>query len=205
MAGQCIEAQITANMQQRGVTMSRFSRKFCHNEESVRRLSQVQYLSFQKKYILLQILLGIGFVSASVFMALDRVAGVLCCLFGCWLLISWRQIPNFRARKLLKSCDGNFPHTLFCFEEDRVRVVNNQGKTSLSYTQIIRLTTDNAYDYLFLNSYGAYMLAREEGKKEEAFQTFLSQKTGLEWLPVKSAFMISVKQLVRERKNTRRE
>ena len=83
-------------------------------------------------------------------------------------------------------------------------VVNNQGETSIPYARIIRLTTDNAYDYLFLNSYGAYMLAREEGKKEEAFRTFLSQKTGLEWLPVKSAFMISVKQLVRERKNTRR-
>lgn len=205
MAGVYTAIEITAHMRQEGNIMSRFSRKFCHDEESVRRLSQVQYLSFQKRYILIQLLLGAGFVSASVFGTLERTAGVLCCLFGCWLLISWRQIPNFRARKLLKSCGGDFPQTVFHFEDEGVMAVNNQGTTRLSYDKIIRLTTDNTYDYLFLSSYGAYMLPQEEGKKEEAFQIFLSQKTGLEWLPVKNAFMISVRQLIRERKNTRRK
>ncbi len=67
--------------------MSRFSRKFCHNEESVRRLSQVQYLSFQKRYILLQLLMGAGFVFASVFGSMDRVAGgcAVCWGAGCSL------------------------------------------------------------------------------------------------------------------------
>lgn len=185
--------------------MSQFSRNFCHNEESVRRLSQVQYLSFQKRYILLQLLLGTAFVSTSVFGAIDKVAGVLCCLFGCWLLISWRQIPNFRARKLLKSCDGNFPPTTFHFEEKGMIVVNNQGERVLSYDRIIRLAADDAYDYLFLSAYGAYMLPQEEGKREEMFQNYLTEKTGLEWLPVKSAFMISMRQLRREWRNTRRK
>ncbi len=184
--------------------MSGFSREFCHNEESVRRLSQVQYISFQKRYILLQLLMGAGFISAAVFGMLDRTAGGMCCLFGCWLLISWRQIPNFRARKLLKSSGGSFPATTFRFGEKEVTVANEQGETVVAYEQIIRLVTDNAYDYLFVSTCGAYMLPWEEGKKEETFQNFLSQKTGLAWLPVKNVFMISVKQLMWEWKNTRR-
>ncbi len=49
------------------------------------------------------------------------------------------------------------------------------------------------------------MLPHEEGKKEEMFRNFLAQKTGLEWLPVKSAFMISMRQLRGEWKNTRKK
>lgn len=84
-------------------------------------------------------------------------------------------------------------------------VVNVQGERVLSYDRIIRLAADDAYDYLFLSAYGAYMLPHEEGKKEEMFRKFLAQKTGLEWLPVKSAFMISMRQLRREWKNTRKK
>ncbi|MBD5394974.1 MAG: YcxB family protein [Lachnospiraceae bacterium] len=204
MAGQRTIVEIAVDIRLRGDIMSRFSREFCHNEESLRRLSQVQYLSFHKRYILLQLFLGVLFVSASISGTMDRVAGVLCCLFGCWLLISWRQIPNFRARKLLKSCGGSFPRTTFCFGEGGVTIENDQGKTNLSYDRIIRLAADNDYDYLFVSTYGAYMLPREEGKKEETFQSFLSRKAHLEWLPVKSVFMISIRQLVKERKNTRK-
>lgn len=204
MGRQVTIAETAVNIRWKGGVMSRFLREFCHNEESVRRLSQVQYLSFHKRYILLQLLMGAGFVSASVFGMMERVTGVFCCLFGCWLLISWKQIPDFRARKLLKSCGGKFPCTTFQFGEEGVTVVNDQGKTVLPYDRIIRLAADNDYDYLFVSTYGAYMMLREEGKREEAFQNFLSRKAGLEWLPVKSVFMISVRQLRKERKNTRR-
>ena len=57
--------------------MPRFTREFCHNTESVQRLSQVQYLSFQKKYIFLQLLLGAGFVLAALSGRLDGDAGVM--------------------------------------------------------------------------------------------------------------------------------
>ncbi len=183
--------------------MPRFTREFCHNTESVQRLSQVQYLSFQKKYIFLQLLLGAGFVLAALSGRLDGAAGVMCCLFGCWLLISWRQIPKFRAGKLVKECGGSFWRTAFCFEEKSLRVTNKGGNTALFYDKIVRLSEDGAYDYLFVSKEGAYMLPKEEGAAEEAFQSFLSQKTGLEWLPVKNAFLISFKQLRKERKNTR--
>lgn len=184
--------------------MSRFSREFCHDEESVQRLSQVQYLSFQKRYILLQLFLGVVFVSVAVSGGLDRVAGVLCCLFGCWLLVSWKQIPRFRAGKLLKACEGNFPHTTFLFGEDGLTIANSQGKTRLSYDKIVRLVRDDAYDYLFVSSEGAYMLPQETGPGEEDFLSFLSQRTKLEWLPLKNVFFISIRQLVKERKNTRK-
>ncbi|NBJ94131.1 hypothetical protein D5281_16440 [bacterium 1xD42-62] len=58
------------------------------------------------------------------------------------MLISWRQVPNFRVRKFLKSCHGNFPCTTFCFEEKGMVVVNVQGERVLSYDRIIRLAAD---------------------------------------------------------------
>lgn len=181
-----------------------FQMTFQHSESTIKRLSQVQYLSFQKLFILLQLILGAFFLYAGYALTNDDVVMILFYFFGGWLLVSWKQIPLFRAEKILRQCKGEFPVTHFSFEGKQIRIENEQIKSALEYSKILRLTQDESYHYLFISREGAYMLPRSrERKEDDAFEEFLSKKTGLNWTPVKSIFSLSLKSLHMEHRNTR--
>lgn len=178
---------------------------FQHNEKTLKQLSQVQYLSFQKGFILLQIVLSLFLIYVGYALVTDEVVMILFYFFGGWLLVSWKQIPLFRADKIIRQCSGVFPETQFTFEDKHIRVENDQMESTLEYSKILRLTQDEGYHYLFVSREGAYMLPRfQNSKKDAAFEEFLSKKTGLSWTGVKGLFSISFKSLFAERKNTRK-
>ena len=62
-----------------------FKKKFKHTRESVIALNQVQYLSFNKKAILLQISIGAIMILLGVFTTINIVVNVLLIVFGCAL------------------------------------------------------------------------------------------------------------------------
>lgn len=166
-----------------------FNVKFQHSADTMKRLSVVQYRTFQKGFIVLQVILALFFLYAGYAMATDEVVTLLFYFFGAWLLISWKQIPLFRAEKLLRSCGGQLPETEFVFTDECIRVENDQLQTQVAYSSIIRLTGDDRYDYLFISREGAYMLPRHQNEqKEKVFREFVAGKTGRKWRTVDSFF-----------------
>lgn len=177
----------------------------CHTEETIRILSRVQYLSFRKGYIILQFVLGVAFASAGLFVVQDKTASILCCLFGCWMLVSWNQIPLFRANKIIRECGGQFFKTSYSFDDNGIAIHNEQLDSTLDYRRIIRLVQDESYFYLFISNEGAYMIPRSAITPNEPLQfaQMLESKTGLSFIENRSVFLLSRKSLLAERRNTK--
>lgn len=180
----------------------KYQMEFKHDEQTIRRLSLTQYLSFEKKYVFLQLIVGLAFIACGVSRQEDTAIFTLFALFGCWLLVSWKQIPLFRANKIIRQCGGEYPLTEFVFGAKEIETTNNTGNSTTPYAQIIRLVEDDEYCFLFVNKEGAYMLRKH--RDAEAFKKYMSEKTGLAWIRPRNVFFLSFRQLKAERKNTKR-
>ncbi len=179
-----------------------YSMEFRHDEKSIKRLSIVQYLSFRKYLIVIQMIFGVGFTFTGLFIIKDTVATMLFLLFGCWLLISWKQLPLHGADKILAGLDGKYPLTKYRFTEDCIVLDINGIGSSLEYSAILRLSEDDRFDYLFISTEGAYMIRKQSDASEEAtFKAFLSEKTGRRWCVVKGVFTVTMRQLLAEQRN----
>ena len=94
-----------------------FESVFQHTGKSVRRLSLVQYLLFEKRFIFLQMCIGLVFIYCGFALIGDKVIASMCMLFGCWLTISWKQIAYHKAdtiisharKELDEGADASFP------------------------------------------------------------------------------------------------
>lgn len=179
----------------------RYQMEFKHDAQTIRRLSQTQYLSFEKRYIVLQMIIGLAFLAFAVLHQDDTALFTLFALFGCWLLISWKQIPLFRANKIVRQCGGIFPTTVYSFGSKGIRVSNEDSSTTVPYTELIRLVEDDEYVFLFVHKEGAYMLKKPD--HASAFLNDLTERTGLKWIRPKSLFSLSFKQLRAEKINTK--
>lgn len=180
----------------------KYQMEFKHDAQTIRRLSQTQYLSFEKKYIFLQLIIGLAFLAFAVLHQDDTALFTLFALFGCWLMISWKQIPLFRANKIVRQCGGAFPTTVYSFGTNGIKTSNDDSSATVPYAEIIRLVEDDEYVFLFINKEGAYMLRKPNNAS--AFQKYLTEKTGLEWIRPRNVFFLSLKQLEAERKNTKK-
>jgi hypothetical protein len=170
---------------------------FQHTTETIKKLSSVQYLSFRKLYIAIQVVIG----AASVYfgaMSSDPVTQVLFMFFGCWLIISWKQIPDFRASKIINQANGELPKCAFAFSSEGFSVKTGNRERNREYPEIIRIVSDGTYCYLFIDKERGYMVP-----SSEEFKTFICEKTSLQIIPVKSIFFVSFRQILKERKNTK--
>lgn len=179
--------------------------KFQHTQETLRRLSQTQYVSFQKGSILIQMLVGMAVIFMGAAWMQDETSAVMMYFFGGWMLLGWKQMPRHRADKILRGCGGTMPETEFFFDGECLRVENADTQSEVEYDKIIRLSYDEEYDYLFVSRVGAYMIPRQEKEqKEKAFREFVAKRVGLEWVPVRGIFSLSVRAIRAERQNTRK-
>jgi len=161
-----------------------FESVFQHTGKSVRRLSLVQYLLFEKRFIFLQMSIGLVFIYCGFALIGDKVIASMCMLFGCWLTISWKQIAYHKADTII-SHGGEIPKTVYHFRKELVTITCGKNEIQLPYGKIIRLAEDEAYDYLFISSKSAYMLKKRE-QDEIAFKEFLSRNTSQTWIHVTS-------------------
>lgn len=110
--------------------------------------------------------------------------------------------PSFRANKIVRQCGGAFPTTVYSFGTKGIKTSNDDSSAMVPYTEIIRLVEDDEYVFLFINKEGAYMLRKPNNSS--AFQKYLTEKTGLEWIKPRNVFFLSLKQLKAERNNTKK-
>lgn len=158
-----------------------------HTEETVRRLSRVQYDTFSAAakiawYLvcIVCLLLGTGLIGE-----LGSTPKILLTAFGAVALMNVGATARARADRVLAAIrqKGEFPRTVLTFREEDILVEERSGRTDpMAYSSILRLVRDDEYWYLFISRTAAYMLPMTglAGRMSCAqFEEFLQKKTGL--------------------------
>lgn len=169
--------------------MDNFTITMEHSEESIRRLSRVQYDTFSALTKVMWYLtcavslaLGVGLIGQ-----LDETPRLLLAAFGAIALMNIGASAKARADKVIAAVKqkGEFPRTTLTFKDDEIGIEERSGKTgSMKYGSILRLIKDDEYWYLFISRTAAYMLPITglNGQVSPArFEALLQKKTGLEF------------------------
>lgn len=136
----------------------RYTAEMQHTEESIRRLSKIQYHTFRPGVRLLWIAAGIGSIFGAVYSGADQLLFYLLMLAGCWLMMNLDLPAKHRADKIIASGAGKLPHTRFHFRESDFTVKSSGYEKTLPYRQLYALLEDGEYLYLFLNRDAGYMV-----------------------------------------------
>lgn len=152
-----------------------------HTEESIRRLSRVQYRTYGAARRLMTALTGCVLIVLGAVGASDRTASLVLLALGCWTMMSLNAPADRNAKKLIECAKGRMPSSEFSFSENEIEISGDGQRSLLKYGDIYSLICDAEYVYLFRSRYSAYMIplnSVETGSGEE-LKRFLAEKTGL--------------------------
>lgn len=166
----------------------RFTKSFKHTKATITRLSEVQYLAFNKKHIILQLFVGLGFVFSGITFVNDKIVKALFILFGCILIVGWKELPKLKADKIVSGHEDSLPETSYVFNQLEFTVSAKNYNQSFPYSSIYALIDDGKYEYLFINKEGGFMLRKE--LEEDSFQLFLSKRSGKEWMDLRKTGLL---------------
>ena len=160
-----------------------------HSEETIRRLSKVQYDTFSAAtkvvwYLtcVVSLALGTGLIGR-----LGETPRLLLTAFGAIALMNVGAGAKARAGRVIAAVrqNGEFPRTTLTFHDAEIGIEERGGKTgSMKYSGILRLVKDDEYWYLFISRTAAYMLPVTglNGQISPArFEALLQKKAGLEF------------------------
>ncbi|MCI7810098.1 YcxB family protein [bacterium] len=136
----------------------RYTAEMQHTEESIRRLSKIQYHTFRPGVRLLWMAAGVGTIFGAVYSGADQLLFYLLMLAGCWLVMNLDLPAKHRADKIIASGEGKLPHTRFLFRESDFTAKSTGYEKTLNYRQLYALLEDGEYLYLFLNRDAGYMV-----------------------------------------------
>ncbi|MGN1000193.1 MAG: YcxB family protein, partial [Faecousia sp.] len=154
-----------------------------HTEDSIRRLSKIQYRTFRPGVRLLWLAAGVGTILAAVYSGANQLLFYLLMFAGCWLMINLDLPAKHRADKIIDSGKGTLPHTRFRFREEDFTVKSGGYEKTVSYRLLYALLEDEQYLYLFLNADAAYMVDKATLSPGEMslFQAALEKRSGLDF------------------------
>ena len=84
----------------------RYTADMQHTEESIRRLSKIQYHTFRPGVRLLWMAAGVGTIFGAVYSGADQLLFYLLMLAGCWLVMNLDLPARHRADKIIASGEG---------------------------------------------------------------------------------------------------
>ena len=169
--------------------------KMMYSEESIQKLSEMQYRTFQagkRLYLFIAsvILLLIGF-----HIGVGSVFGIICIFAGC-VLITGIDAPSRRtAKALISQINGKYPEFEYTFTDSGFS--SNEEKKECPYSTVLRLIDDGHYYYIYVSEDKAYMVEKSTimPSCSSGFQHFLSEKTHLSWERPTTIFNMSIKKL----------
>lgn len=179
-----------------------------HTEKTFENLAHMQYDLFCKGNRVSRTILSFAVVLLGIYNG-DSWWGMLLIAYGCYLTTSTYSSANHTAHKLAKGIRESgmeFPSSELHFYEDRLEILSlqkKQDKTVLDYADVRKLGEDRAYFYLFRDSYGGYMVPKDQLDDEGAFHTFLENVTGRD-VESKMSPMLRVMRSFNRRRNTPR-
>lgn len=154
-----------------------------HDEKTFQALAHMQYDLFCKKNLVTRSLISFGALAVGI-LNYSQWWGVLLIVYGSYLTSSKYAQANHTANKMtkgIKAAGLEFPVSRYLFRENAMEVITMPENTSLGdplmYSDVCRLGEDADYFYLFRDSYGGYMIPKEQlGKDVDEFRFFVEQK-----------------------------
>ena len=172
---------------------------------TLRRLNKAITSTFHSKLkaIYLAICLGLMFIGVQVGLATSKGVALVC--IAVFILPSIRLLDRNKAEQMIQRLNGKTVRLDYSFEDDRFVCEGEGERNEFRYDSIIRLVEESDYLYMFPNSAQGYMIAVStiQGVGVEKFKQFISKKTGLEWTKPVSLFIVNLRQLRFNKKNTK--
>lgn len=178
-----------------------------HTEKSFEALAHMQYDLFCTGNRIARSLLSLALVILGV-VNFSQWWGVLIMAYGCYLVTSTYSAANHTAHKLTKQLQENqldFPASRYIFRKKSMEIISLPEETPLgkplAYADIFRLGEDREYFYIFRDRYGGFMIPKAAlEEKEEAFRSFLEEKTGQSFQG-RAAPVVRLLRMMRRRRN----
>lgn len=156
-----------------------------HTEKTFEALAHMQYDLFCMGNRIARSFLSLVLVILGV-INFSQWWGVLVTAYGCYLVTSTYSAANHTAHKLTKQLRDSgleFPASRYVFRKKAMEIISLPEETPLGkplpYADIFRLGEDREFFYIFRDRYGGYMIPKAAlEEKEEAFRSFLEEKTG---------------------------
>ena len=155
--------------------------KMQHTEETILRLSRVQYRTYCALQRLITALTACVLLAMGAVCSFGRATSLVLIALGCWTMMSLDVPANRNAKKLVEGANGRMPASEFVFSEDGITISGDGQQSSLKYSDLYSLVCDGEYLYLFRSRYSAYMIPMNavEGGTGEELKQFLSEKARL--------------------------
>ena len=155
-----------------------------HSPESLELLSRMQYDLFCKRNRIARTIVSLACVVFGM-IKFSNWWGILLVAYGCYLTTSTYSSANRTAHRIaqqIQESGAAFPSSLYRFEKAGMHVIALPEKellSSLAYSEMAKLGEDVNFFYIFRDSYGGYMIPKEQlGDKRDEFRAFVQQKSG---------------------------
>ncbi len=172
-----------------GTAKPKFEVRMQHDEDSLVALAHMQYDLFCTRNRAARGLVSALLIVIGLLYGGGSWWSLLLLAYACYLLTSTYASSNRTAHKIaeqLKSSGQPFPASDYLFEDNAMRIIVLPEKEELDplpYGSVFQLGEDRTAYYLFRNQYGGYMIPKAAlGEKENAFYTFVQQKTGKKFI-----------------------
>lgn len=163
-----------------------------HNEHTIELLYKAEYFAFEKLRVLLRLAAGVAAVAAALLLSLPIWMKGMLLLIGAWLAVSLDFQSQVRADKALQERKAALPVMEYEFHESMFHL-SGEGSMDIRYANLIHLTEDNGYFYLFLSKSSVCMIDKNTIKPYDviAFKKFIEKKTGKQFVRDTSLLLIN--------------
>ncbi len=156
-----------------------------HDRKTLVALSHMQYDLFCTRNRAARAFLSLALIVTAVLYGGGSWWSLLLIAYGCYLTTSTYAASNRTAHRIadrLEAAGMPLPASRYVFEKSGMRIFSlpdGEELTPLSYGEIVRLGEDTDALYIFRSEYGGYRVPKSAlGGQEDAFRSFLQEKTG---------------------------
>lgn len=166
--------------------MALYEVKMQHDEDSLVKLSHMQYDLFCQRNKTVRTLISVAVIAAAVLVVQESWLKYVLIAYAGFLLTGSYTSANRTAHKLseqIRTSGLPFPASRFVFAEDKMHIFSlpedKELDEPLSYKKIFRLGEDEENFYIFRDQYGGYLIPKAAlGDKADEFRQFIEAKSG---------------------------
>lgn len=175
--------------------MAKYRAKMQHSKDTIYKLVQTQYDTFQFHKKLIHTLIAFGLILFGLYADQSMFMPLIALFVGCVMLANLNAYPKAQAKEVLKMMGDNYPQSDYYFGGGSFTF--NKEAEPVPYRKIIRLVEDREYLYLYVSKQSAYMVDKRTISRGEDLdlKEFLAIETGLKWTRPASLLRFNLKDL----------
>ncbi len=162
--------------------MKSYTAQIKHSEDTIKAMAKAQYESFRPKSYYIMMVSAIALLALAVFIpGIGQGFKTLMIMLGCFGIVGLGSPPRQLAKQVINNLKGRFPSMGYSFGEKSVQLTGADVPV-LEYKEIIHLSEDRNYLYIFIQNRSAFMLERSSIKPDEqGLKKLVADKTGIAW------------------------